>query len=238
VAFEAIARSCLQRFDLNRDRFARNGDAEALHQVRVALRQLRSALSIFREIVEDEQFEHLRQETRWLAAATNEARDLDALIARMDECRRRSSGLARAPAPGLEGWLSPGAIADARVRRVARQRAWRDVRNPPTDRGATSPPPRSRAPPKLRRRAAICARSTTMRCTSADRAKKLRYAAWFFSGLFPGDRRERRAKRFIERMRALQDRLGECRTSPSRRDAEAPARPAGQLARVPDRTSW
>ena len=40
-------------------------------------------------------------------------------------------------------------------------------------------------------------------------AKKLRYAGWFFAGLFPGDKPAKRARRFIDAMRALQDRLGE-----------------------------
>src|SRR6187399_1192206 len=101
AAFQAIALSCLHRFELNRDLLARTGEAEALHQARVALRQLRSAFSIFREIVADDRFEDLRGELRWLAAATNEARDLDALIARMDDVpvslereRKRASALA------------------------------------------------------------------------------------------------------------------------------------------------
>src|SRR6187431_477648 len=83
AAFQAIALSCLHRFELSRDLLARTGDAEALHQARVALRQLRSALSIFREIVADERFDEIRGGLRRLAATTNEARDLDALIARM-----------------------------------------------------------------------------------------------------------------------------------------------------------
>jgi len=67
-------------------------------------------------------------------------------------------------------------------------------------------------------------------------AKKLRYAAWFFSGLFHGDKAERRAKRFIEAMRALQDRLGEVQDL-----AVAPALlkrlqiPKANWPRVPDR---
>src|SRR5436190_23925018 len=71
-AFQAIAASCLSRFWVNEDLLARTGDAEALHHARVALRQLRSALSIFRPIVADNRFDHLQRELRWLASAMNQ----------------------------------------------------------------------------------------------------------------------------------------------------------------------
>src|SRR6187549_3804743 len=132
AAFQGIALSCLHRFEINRDLLARSGEAEALHQARVALRQLRSAFSIFREIVADDRFEDLREELRWLAAATNEARDLDALIARMDvvpasleQERRRASAQASK------------ILASARSERLLRELidwlangVWLDVRNP------------------------------------------------------------------------------------------------------------
>src|SRR5688572_31551820 len=64
-AFEVIVASCLNRFRSSDDQLARTGDAEALHQARVALRQLRSAFSIFAPALADERFEHMRGELRW-----------------------------------------------------------------------------------------------------------------------------------------------------------------------------
>ena len=213
AAFQAIALSCLHRFERNRDLLARTGDAEALHQVRVALRQLRSALTIFRDIVADEKFEHLRGELRWLGATTNEARDLDALALRMDEvpatlahareraCSRTTQVLASARADrlmrDLVDWIANG--------------VWLEVRNP-AEQSAAAFAAASLA--RLRRKLAKQGRHLRglddaalhdLRIT----AKKLRYAAWFFSGLFAGAKAERRAKRFVEAMRSVQDRLGE-----------------------------
>jgi CHAD domain-containing protein len=213
AAFQAIALSCLHRFELNRDLLARTGEAEALHQARVALRQLRSAFSIFRDIVADERFEDLRGELRWLAGATNEARDLDALIARMDDVpaslereRKRASALASK------------VLASARSERLLRELidwlangVWLEVRNP---RDQTAAEFASASLERLRGK--LGKKGRHLRSLDDDdlhevriAAKKLRYAAWFFSGLFHDDKAERRAKRFIDAMRALQDSLGE-----------------------------
>jgi len=213
AAFQVIALSCLHRFEVNRDLLARTGDAEALHQARVALRQLRSAFTVFRKIAADDRFEHLRGEARWLAAATNEARDLDALIARMPAvpaalaatrrraCTRAAKILASARSDRMQrdliDWLANG--------------AWREVRDPADWTAAAF------ATASLDRlRSALAKKGRHLRALD-DRdlhevriaAKKLRYAAWFFSGLFPGEKVERRAERFIQAMRRLQDRLGE-----------------------------
>lgn len=213
AAFQGIALSCLHRFERNRDLLAHTGDAEALHQARVALRQLRSALSVFREIVADERFEYLRGELRWLAGATNEARDLDALIARMDDvpapleqARKRACSLATK------------ALASPRAERLLCEMVdwlangvWLEVRNP---RDQTAASFASASLDRLRDK--LGKKGRHLRSLDDGglheariAAKKLRYAAWFFSGLFHGDKAERRAKRFIEAMRALQDRLGE-----------------------------
>jgi CHAD domain-containing protein len=213
AVFQAIALSCLHRFELSRDLLARTGDPEALHQVRVALRQLRSAFAIFRDVVADEQFEHLRGELRWLAATTNETRDLDALIARIGAA---PAGLAQARDRACA--RTSKILASARSDRLLRDLGawiangvWLEVRNP-RERSAAEFAAASLT--RLRRRLAKQGRHVrklddaslhALRIT----AKKLRYAAWFFSRLFPGDRAARRADRFIEAMRALQDRLGD-----------------------------
>ena len=213
AAFQGIALSCLHRFEINRDLLARTGEAEALHQARVALRQLRSAFSIFRDIVADDRFEDLRGELRWLAATTNEARDLDALIARMDEVpaalvQARKSARTR----------TSKVLASARSERLLRELldwvangVWLEVRNPHDQTAAEFA---SASLDRLRDK--LGKKGRHLRSLDDEglhevriAAKKLRYAAWFFSGLFHGDKAERRAKRFIEAMRALQDRLGE-----------------------------
>ena len=42
------------------------GDAEALHQMRVALRRLRAAISLFSDMLTDRQTEALKTEFKWI----------------------------------------------------------------------------------------------------------------------------------------------------------------------------
>lgn len=213
VAFQAIALSCLSRFGRNEELLARTGSAEALHQVRVALRQLRSAFSIFREVVADDRFEPLRGELRWLANELNEARDLDALIARFGKAPAAlKSARKRAYARAAQ------ALASARAHRLTRDLvdwlangAWLEVRNPAD---LTAARFASRSLERLRHK--LAKKGRHLRRLDDDKlhetriaAKKLRYAAEFFAGLFPDDKARRREERFAKAMRALQDELGE-----------------------------
>jgi len=214
-AFQAIAVSCLCRFKRSEALLARGGDPEALHRARIALRQLRTALSIFRPICEDDRFAHHAVELRWLAATMNEARDLDVLIARLD-----------APPPTLTAARERAcahalaAFASARTSKLVRELVewladgvWLEVRNPAD---VTAAEFASTALDRLRRKLREKGRHLStlddaglheVRIT----AKKLRYAAEFFSGLFSSDEARRREKRFVKAVHRLQDALGELR---------------------------
>jgi CHAD domain-containing protein len=63
-------------------RFRLGGD-DAVHQLRVACRRLRSALRVFRPYVDEEWAESLRAELRWLASSMGAARDAEVLLARL-----------------------------------------------------------------------------------------------------------------------------------------------------------
>jgi CHAD domain-containing protein len=54
---------------------------EGVHQMRVAMRRLRSALSLFRKVLPESQDRWIRDETKWLAAILGEARDWDVFLA-------------------------------------------------------------------------------------------------------------------------------------------------------------
>jgi CHAD domain-containing protein len=212
-AFQVIASACLERFRLSNDRLARTGEAEALHQVRVALRQLRSALSIFAPIVADDRFAHWRGELRWLAGALNDARDIDVLMARIDrpppslgDARKRayagaaralSSARARRLSNGLAEWIERG--------------VWLEVRNPAdTTAAAFAVASLDGLRRKLKRKG-----RHLRSLDDADlhelriAAKKMRYAGEFFAGLFPSAEGQGRQAPLVQALRALQDRLGE-----------------------------
>ena len=79
AAFRAVALSCLRHFRRNEIALLAGRDAEALHQARVALRRLRTALTLFRHAVRGKPYREVREGLRWLAGRLGEARNLDVL---------------------------------------------------------------------------------------------------------------------------------------------------------------
>lgn len=74
-------------------------DIEALHDMRVATRRLRAAMSAFREYLPAITERH-RMELGWVAAVLGVVRDLDVQLERMDEWR---AGLSESQASALDG---------------------------------------------------------------------------------------------------------------------------------------
>jgi len=75
--FQTIARSALSAIAANSELLRQGPDAEALHQLRVATRTLRSALTTFRKAVDDKDYQRIKDELRWLAKSCDDARNLD-----------------------------------------------------------------------------------------------------------------------------------------------------------------
>jgi CHAD domain-containing protein len=83
-AVEAVVESCIAHFRTNELVVASSRESAALHQVRVSVRRLRAALSLFRPALADNQFDTLRHELRWFARQLGEARNLDVFLLRKD----------------------------------------------------------------------------------------------------------------------------------------------------------
>lgn len=64
-AFRLIALSCLRHLTLNEPALA-EGAAEGVHQMRVATRRLRAAISLFRGLFADRESEQVKARLRWL----------------------------------------------------------------------------------------------------------------------------------------------------------------------------
>ncbi len=82
-AFEAltrIARAQLAILRANHAGLLANEDAEFVHDVRVAMRRLRSLVSQLKGVLAEPEQQHLADELRWLASRTGPARDLDTLL--------------------------------------------------------------------------------------------------------------------------------------------------------------
>ena len=79
AAFKVIGFSCLQHLAGNRDAVGRE-DAEGIHQMRVGLRRLRAAMSIFKSVIDGPECQKVKRELKWLMGELDAARDLDVLI--------------------------------------------------------------------------------------------------------------------------------------------------------------
>lgn len=80
AAFKAIAWAALNHLLANEEGMLQGADPEYLHQVRVALRRLRSAFGVFAALLPVETTEPLKAEFKWLAAALGPARDWDVFM--------------------------------------------------------------------------------------------------------------------------------------------------------------
>jgi len=80
VALKQIAWECITHLQGNQDMVLHGEDIEGVHQMRVALRRLRSALSVFRQIASKQSCASIVEEIRWITGVLGDARDLDVFI--------------------------------------------------------------------------------------------------------------------------------------------------------------
>jgi triphosphatase len=79
-AFQIIANGCLRQIMENVPATTR-GDREALHQMRVGLRRLRTSITLFSDMIADNKRDPIKRELKWAAGELRAAQDLDALLA-------------------------------------------------------------------------------------------------------------------------------------------------------------
>ncbi|MGE5503600.1 MAG: CHAD domain-containing protein, partial [Actinomycetota bacterium] len=81
-AFQAIGRACLAHLLANQEALLA-GDGEAVHQMRVALRRLRSAVRLFAKVVDGPATAKALDDIRWLLRHLGPARDADVFVTEM-----------------------------------------------------------------------------------------------------------------------------------------------------------
>lgn len=217
-AFAAIAASCLRQYRRNEDLLLLSGGVEQLHQARVALRRLRTAFWLFRPLLDgDDRATAFASELRWLAAELGAIRDIDVLVPRLAEPARAALFAIRENRFGhLRNLLDSG-----RVRLLPIELAeWLAVgrwRTDPADPDLRDRYIRAFAGDRLERLRKRIKRAGKGLADTDDEhrhevrksAKKLRYASEFFVSLYPGRKARRRMERFLDRLEALQDKLGQ-----------------------------
>jgi inorganic triphosphatase YgiF len=202
-------------------------DPEGVHQMRVGVRRLRSALRLFGPVLPAEPTRRLEAELRWLGLELGAVRDLDVFAAELLEpvleARRGEKGFERlreiAAAQRSERHEVLRRALDApRATRLALElgrwlarRGWREqpegelsarLLAPARPLAAELLAARDRKARQLGERIQELAPPELHRLRI--RLKRLRYAGELLGGLYPGRRRER----YLERLPELQDLLG------------------------------
>jgi inorganic triphosphatase YgiF len=223
-AFRAIARSCLRQIIVNEPAMF-GGHAEALHQMRVGLRRLRAAISIFADVVTDGGEEKVKGELKWITQELGPARDLDVFAADvlkpLQKAKPKDAGVNAAVRDFEKRREDAYARAVDSLRSERHRRSlldlaeWIEVGAWASSETAQGPIV-ERAKTELERlRKGIRKRGGDLRHLSAQRrhklrirAKRLRYATEFFANTFPGERNIKRRDELLSALKDLQDALG------------------------------
>jgi inorganic triphosphatase YgiF len=225
-AFRTIARSILRDIAAN-EAAVRKSDSKGVHQMRVGLRRLRATISLFSNLIDDQETERVKAELKWLTGELAPARDLDVYVRNEIE-PLRGARLARRGMKELAGTLtSRRDVAFGKARTAVESRRYRSLLLDTLQWLETGTWPKQarhhKQRPIERFAADIFARRTKaiMKKTKKIReldspqrhklriaVKKLRYASDFFEHLFGGRTAKKRLPDFRARLTDLQDRLG------------------------------
>lgn len=80
IAFKKIIWECISHLQLNQDIVLNVADVEGLHQMRVALRRMRSAFNIFKKIISSKESAKVLIELKWINKILGKARDIDVFV--------------------------------------------------------------------------------------------------------------------------------------------------------------
>jgi CHAD domain-containing protein len=214
--------------------------------MRIELRRLRAAISVFAGLLRDDETEHAKRELKWLASRLAPARDLHVMQVKVSRHH-----IARASPRFLDRLAASRAAAFERAKAAVEQRRCRillrDIQQwLETGRLAADPRPsaevlsaRQFAQEVLTARAAkVAKRAAELSSLNVDQrhrlriaAKKLYYAAGLFESLFVERKTARRLAAFRKRLKKLLDALG------ALNDISVRQRLAKQLLRAPHRAT-
>jgi CHAD domain-containing protein len=120
TAFRIVARRTLKDLSTNHEATCK-GDATALHQMRIALTHLRTAILFFSPMVEDSMRDRVRDELKWLNSELGILRDLDVAIERIEAANAKQLQ----PVPDLEVWRQKRPEGHRQLSRALRSARYR-----------------------------------------------------------------------------------------------------------------
>jgi inorganic triphosphatase YgiF len=229
AAFQAVAQTCLRQLVGNLPAM-QGGNAEGLHQMRVALRRMRAAISLFADMLLDPQTQAMKTEFKWLTGELGPARELDVFIRQVvnpvahskpngagvavltrDLRQRRQDAIARAAAavesPRFRALVLDGA-AWIETGDWTHDDLIRPLREEPIA-VAAAEELKERWRKILKRGSRLDTLDSQQRHKLRIQTKKLRYASEFFAGAFSGKKAARRRRDFVAALEKLQDALGD-----------------------------
>lgn len=230
-AFPIIGLSCLRQCALNQP-LVQAGDAEGVHQMRVGLRRLRAAISLFDDLLGGPETQTVKARLRWLTEQLGPTRDYDVFL---DErvLPSKKSPAYRHQLEQLEGLLRAQRAREAeRARRAVVSDRYRQLLletalwlHGGAWTSASRIPGRRVRQQSLRRLACAALANRRKRLVRGLRrldelqpverhklrilVKKLHYGSEFFASLFYEPRQQRRRRRYVAQLERLQDLLGE-----------------------------
>lgn len=227
-ALKIIGRSCLHHLLANKGLMLES-NPDALHQMRVALRRLRAAISLFSEMLSDPQTERVTSDLKWISSELGPARELEVFTTQVMAPGKEPA------APGMDALSEEvrrtredaykrahAAVESPRFRELVLETlAWIEtgewLSNPAetASRIRETPVKVISAQEMQIRRKKILKRGRNLEALDPERrhklriqAKKLRYAAEFFGSVFTGKKALRQKDEFVACLSKLQDALG------------------------------
>ncbi|MES5488313.1 CHAD domain-containing protein [Bradyrhizobium sp. INPA03-11B] len=223
-AFRVIARSTFRHFSSNADA-VREGEHEGVHQMRVGLRRLRAAISLFSKILPKASTEEVNTQLKWLTSALAPARELDVFVKEDIEPASHDALLRRGGRAIRQEFSVRRDRAFARARQAVDSQHYRSmlidtmqwieakqtiaVEDEGGPIGEFAAALLHRRIGKLRKDGRhIDELSARQRHKVRIRAKKIRYAIDFFESLFAGKHERKQLKRLSKQLKRIQDALG------------------------------
>jgi inorganic triphosphatase YgiF len=226
-AFGSIMHGCLAHLQANEEGGLQGKDPEFVHQMRVALRRMRSALSLFKDLIPQEYTTTLCEELRWLTGELDAARNWDVfyqqtlppiLAAFPDDADLQSLATQSGELRRVQDQRAQEAVRAPRYHHLLLQlgawlytQPWRtgagdgNTVAPELPIGEFAAQVLQKRHKKLRQRGhQLTTLPPPERHQVRIAAKKLRYATDFFAVLFP----RKLAHRYSNTLAALQDVLG------------------------------
>ena len=231
-AFQAVGASCLQHLMANEAIVRAAPEADAVHQMRVALRRLRAAITLFKTVVEDEARDQIKDELKWMANLLGEARDLDVYVSKVLEPAQAQYEDDEGYRQLMAGYQERRIQAYQKVQEtivsprflnsILETAAWIQAGHWAVDKSKAARQRRGRPVAELaeqeigRRWKRVLKRGRNLADLDPDERhqvrieiKKLRYASEFFDSLFKGGGAKTRKRAALKTLEALQETLGE-----------------------------